>query len=99
MSSNPPRDENGDNPKDPFQEMFERLLGSQGMSGENMPGGMPMNPQAMSMMFQQIQSMMSSGGTDEPVNWELARNHARQVASHKGDPSVTAKQKAPWTTP
>lgn len=93
MSSNPPRDENGDNPKDPFQEMFERLLGSQGMSGENMPGGMPVNPQAMSMMFQQIQSMMSSGGTDEPVNWELARNHARQVASQKGDPSVTGKQK------
>lgn len=93
MSSNPPRDENGDNPKDPFQEMFERLLGSQGMSGENMPGGMPVNPQAMSMMFQQIQSMMSSGGTDEPVNWELARNHARQVASQKGDPSVTSKQK------
>ena len=93
MSSNPPHDENGDNPKDPFQEMFERLLGSQGMSGENMPGGMPMNPQAMSMMFQQIQSMMSTGGTDEPVNWELARNHARQVASQKGDPSVTGKQK------
>ena len=93
MSSNPPRDENGDNPKDPFQEMFERLLGSQGMSAQNMPGGMPVNPQAMSMMFQQIQSMMSSGGTDEPVNWELARNHARQVASQKGDPSVTAKQK------
>lgn len=93
MPSNPPHDENGDNPKDPFQEMFERLLGGRGMSPGNMPAGMPMDPQAMSMMFQQFQAMMSSSGSGEPVNWDLARNQARQVASQKGDPSVTARQK------
>lgn len=92
MPSNPPHDENGENPKDPFQEMFERLLGGQGMPPGGMPAGMP-DPQAMSMMFQQIQSMMSSGPSNEPVNWELARNQARQVASQKGDPSVSARQK------
>ncbi|KHE73554.1 hydrolase [Kocuria marina] len=93
MPSNPPYDENGENPKDPFQEMFERLLGSGNMKPGDMPAGMPMDPQAMSMMFQQIQSMMSSTSSGEPINWELANQHARQVAAQKGDASVSAKQK------
>lgn len=93
MPSNPPNDENGENPKDPFQEMFERLLGSGAMKPGDMPAGMPVDPQTMSMMFQQIQSMMSSSSSGEPVNWDLASQHARQVASQKGDPSVTEKQK------
>lgn len=41
MPSNPPNDENGENPKDPFQEMFERLLGSGNMKPGDMPAGMP----------------------------------------------------------
>lgn len=93
MPSNPPNDENGENPKDPFQEMFERLLGSGAMKPGDMPAGMPVDPQAMSMMFQQIRSMMSSSGSGEPVNWELAHQNARQAAAQKGDPSVTEKQK------
>lgn len=94
MPSNPPNDENGESPKDPFQEMFERLLGSGAMKPGDMPAGMPVDPQSMSMMFQQIQSMMSSSGSGEPVNWELAHQNARQAAAQKGDPSVTGKQKS-----
>jgi len=98
MPSNPPNDEHGENPKDPFQEMFERLLGSGAMKPGDMPAGMPMDPQSMSMVFQQIQSMMSSS-SDEPVNWDLANQHARQVAAQKGDPSVTEKQKGAVNDP
>ena len=54
MPSNPPNDENGENPKDPFQEMFERLLGSGAMKPGDMPAGMPVEPQTMSMMFQPV---------------------------------------------
>ena len=93
MPANPPNDENGQNPKDPFQEMFERLMGSGAMKPGDMPAGMPTDPQSMSMIFQQIQSMMSSSNSGDPVNWELANQHARQVASQKGDPSVTDRQK------
>ncbi|RKQ36726.1 zinc-dependent metalloprotease [Kocuria tytonis] len=93
MPSNPPHDENGENPKDPFQEMFERLLGSGAMKPGDMPAGMPTDPQSMSMIFQQIQSMMSASNSGDPVNWDLANQHARQVAAQQGDPSVSAKQK------
>lgn len=101
MTPQPPNDRSGDNPgasdddgrKDPFREMLEQLMGGSGMSPEDLQrAGMAMDPQAMSMMFQQIQSMM--GGTAEgPVNWTLARDHARRIAAADGDPSVTAAQR------
>ncbi|MDO4918898.1 zinc-dependent metalloprotease [Kocuria sp.] len=93
MPANPPNDENGQNPQDPFREMFERLMGSGAMKPGDMPAGMPVDPQSMSMIFQQIQSMMSSSNSGDPVNWELANQNARQVAAQKGDPSVTDRQK------
>ncbi|WP_309126027.1 zinc-dependent metalloprotease [Kocuria sp.] len=98
MTSQPPHDPSGDRPdddgKDPFQEMLERLLGQSGMSPEDLRrAGMPMDPQAMSMMFQQIQSMMGGGATEGPVNWTLAHDHARRIAAADGDPSVSAAQR------
>ncbi|MFI7483329.1 zinc-dependent metalloprotease [Kocuria sp. M1R5S2] len=102
MTPQPPNDRPGDDPdespgdgrKDPFQEMLERLMGQGGMSPEDLQrAGVPMDPQAMSMMFQQIQSMMGGGASEGPVNWTLARDHARRIASADGDPSVTAAQR------
>ena len=98
MTPHPPNDRPGDNPgdgpKDPFQEMLERLMGQSGMSPEDLQrAGLPMDPQAMSMMFQQIQSMMGTGATERPVNWKIAHDHARRIAAADGDPSVTAAQR------
>jgi len=98
MTSQPPNDRPGDEPddgKDPFQEMLERLLGQSGMSPEDLRrAGMPADPQAMQMMFQQIQSMMGGAGAAEgPVNWTLAHDHARRIAAADGDPSVTPAER------
>ncbi|MCD1145755.1 zinc-dependent metalloprotease [Kocuria sp. LUK] len=96
MTSQPPHDPSGDDDgrKDPFQEMLERLLGGSGMNPEDLRrAGVPMDPQTMSMMFQQIQSMMGGAGTEGPVNWKLAHDHARRIAAADGDPSVTAAQR------
>ncbi|MCC5784271.1 MULTISPECIES: zinc-dependent metalloprotease [Kocuria] len=91
---NTPGDDSGDGPKDPFQEMLERLMGQSGMSPEDLQrAGVPVDPQAMSMMFQQIQSMMGAGASEGPVNWKLAHDHARQIAAADGDPSVTPAQR------
>jgi putative hydrolase len=41
--------------------------------------------------LQQLGAMLQSGGTDTgAVNWELARDTARQVVAQAGDPSVSA---------
>ena len=98
MTPQPPNDRSGDGSddgrKDPFQEMLERLMGQGGMSPEDLQrAGMAMDPQAMSMMFQQIQSMMGAGAAEGPVNWKLAHDHARQIAAADGDPSVTSAQR------
>ncbi|GEO93982.1 zinc-dependent metalloprotease [Kocuria turfanensis] len=89
-----PGDDSGDHRKDPFQEMLERLMGQGGMSPEDLGrAGIPMDPQAMSMMFQQIQSMMGAGAGEGPVNWKLAHDQARRIAAADGDPSVTPAQR------
>lgn len=102
MTPQPPNDRPGDSPgdssddgrKDPFQEMLERLMGQSGMNPEALQrAGMPLDPQAMSMMFQQVQAMMGAGASEGPVNWKLAHDHARRIAAADGDPSVTAAQR------
>lgn len=94
MSSNPPND--GEDPKDPLSEMLAKLFGAQGAGGINpeefaKATGMPSDPQALAMMFQQVQAMMSSQ-SDAPVNWQLAHENARQAAASGNDPSITAAQ-------
>ncbi|HET7414535.1 MAG TPA: zinc-dependent metalloprotease [Arthrobacter sp.] len=94
MSSNPPNE--GEDPKDPLSEMLAKLFGAQGAGGINpeefaKATGMPSDPQALAMMFQQVQAMMSSQ-SDAPVNWQLAHENARQAAASGNDPSITAAQ-------
>lgn len=54
----------------------------------NLPG-IPKDPAALAAMLSQVQQMLATSG-DDPVNWDLARDVARQVAAQDGDPTVSA---------
>ncbi len=53
----------------------------------NIPG-MPTDPASLQAMLSQVQHLMSSSTDQGPVNWDMARDVARRVASDGGDPSV-----------
>ncbi|MFZ3417934.1 zinc-dependent metalloprotease [Arthrobacter sp. 3Tela_A] len=95
MSSNP--SDHGDTPQDPLSEMLARLFGGGGAAGGLDPqelakaAGLPSDPNAMAMIFQQVQAMFSAP-SEGPVNWQLAKDNARRVAAAGGDPSVTSGQ-------
>ncbi|WP_312180871.1 zinc-dependent metalloprotease [Arthrobacter sp.] len=96
MSSNP--SDHGDSPQDPLSEMLARLFGGQapgagGIDPQELAkaAGLPSDPNAMAMIFQQVQAMFSTP-SDGPVNWQLAKDNARRVAATDSDPSVTAQQ-------
>jgi putative hydrolase len=57
------------------------------------PGGFDMNQ--LGEALQQLGRMMSSGGGPDagPVNWDLARDGARQLVVQEGDPSVNATER------
>lgn len=56
------------------------------------PGGFDMSQ--LGEALQQLGRMMASGGADAgPVNWELARDGARQHVVAEGDPSVNATER------
>src|ERR1700723_4332525 len=60
--------------------------GSGGGSGDN-PGGNPLgDPQQFADALRQFADLMAWQGG--PVNWDLARNVARQTVAAEGDPSV-----------
>lgn len=54
--------------------------------------GISEDPEALGRVLGQIKRVLDSS-TDEPVNWEIAHDLARQVAVAEGDPSVSATQK------
>ncbi|MCC3290434.1 zinc-dependent metalloprotease [Arthrobacter sp. zg-Y1110] len=90
MSSNP--SDRGDNPQDPLSEMLARLFGAGGAGGMDptelaKAAGLPSDPNAMAMIFQQVQAMFSAS-SDGPVNWQLAKDNARRVAATGSDPST-----------
>ncbi|MDX6335603.1 MAG: hypothetical protein QOG05_2943, partial [Streptosporangiaceae bacterium] len=63
--------------------------GSGGGSGDN-PGGNPLgplgDPQQFADALRQFADLMAWQGG--PVNWDLAKNVARQTVAAEGDPSV-----------
>lgn len=93
MSSNP--SDRGDNPQDPLSEMLARLFGAGGAGGAGgmdpaelaKAAGLPSDPNAMAMIFQQVQAMFTAS-SDGPVNWQLAKDNARRVAATGSDPST-----------
>jgi putative hydrolase len=54
--------------------------------------GVADNPEALGQVLGQIKRVLDSSGED-PVNWELAHDLARQVAVAEGDPSVSQRNK------
>lgn len=95
----------GSSGNDPMEEFFKKLQESgfdpsaMGMNGngsfdpeamKNM--GMPFDPAMLSGIFAQVNAMMSAQPSDEPVNWDLAKQHARQVLAAGDDPSMTSNQ-------
>lgn len=54
--------------------------------------GLPDDPAVLGQVLGQIQRMLSASG-DGPVNWDLARDLARQAAVADGDPSVGEAQR------
>ncbi|MED6045760.1 zinc-dependent metalloprotease [Rothia sp. BD8] len=95
-SQNPDdRESHGEGDGNPFEELFRRLSSGQGLNPEDLRGmSVPMDPAMMSGLFSQIQAMMSGMSRDGSVNWEAARDHARQLAAAESDPSLTGSRKA-----
>lgn len=97
MTSNPLNPLNGDDtPKDPLAEMLQNLMSGKGMDSFDAAelakaAGLPEDPHLLAQMFTQVQAMMSAP-SEGPVNWQLAHENARRVASGSSDPSVTALQ-------
>jgi putative hydrolase len=90
----------GQGPTDPMAAMFQQMFGGAGGAGSfggidpAMLGaaGLPADPQALSQVLAQVQRLLSTAG-EGPVNWELARDVARQAAVAGGDPSVGESQR------
>lgn len=104
-SQNPHDNNDG---SDPFEEFFKKLSENGGFESGNFDpsamgidpemmknmGGLPMDPAMMQGIFAQVSAMMNSTSANQPVNWDLARQTARQVVSAQGDSSVSAQQKS-----
>lgn len=50
--------------------------------------GLPADPVALQQAMAQVQRMLATSG-DEPVNWQMAHDLARQQAAQGGDPSLS----------
>ncbi|MFC8193108.1 zinc-dependent metalloprotease [Cellulomonas sp. NPDC057328] len=50
--------------------------------------GLPADPVALQQAMAQVQHMLATSG-DEPVNWQMAHDLARQQAAQGGDPSLS----------
>lgn len=89
--------------RDPLEEFLKKLR-EQGFDSSAMNGaagfdaaalknmGIPLDPSMLSGIFAQVNSMMNAQPSDDPVNWDMAKQHARQVLSMGEDPSVTSTQ-------
>src|SRR5579864_1087009 len=65
--------------------------GSGGFGGPLGPAGPFGDPQQLAEAFRQIAEAMAYQGG--PVNWDLAKNTARQTVAANGDPSVLDNQR------
>lgn len=76
----------------------DRRSGSGGQGGGEGPGGLPFgpggpfgDPQQFAEALRQFADLMAYQGG--PINWDLAKNTARQAVAAKGDPSVPANER------
>ncbi|MEP9361666.1 zinc-dependent metalloprotease [Nocardioides sp. CN2-186] len=71
----------------PFEQFFGAMGGAMGGAGGAGGAGMP----DLSMLFNQIQSMMQPH--DGPVNWDFALDLARKTVAQSPDPTPSQKQR------
>src|SRR5215469_16195614 len=65
--------------------------GQGGVEGPFGPGGPLGDPQQLAEALRQFANLMSYQGG--PINWDLAKNIARQTVAAKGDPSVLENER------
>lgn len=97
----PDQSDDRSGPTPPWEQMLRALLGdradeaiaelrSRGIDPASLDaaGALPADPLAMQQVLAQVQRLFASGD-DEPVNWQMAHELARQQAAVGGDPSLT----------
>ncbi|TQL03537.1 zinc-dependent metalloprotease [Cellulomonas sp. SLBN-39] len=70
---------------DAIREMRERGMDPAAMAAAS---GLPSDPALLAQVVSQVQRMFAASG-DEPVNWQMAHDLARQQAAQGGDPSLS----------
>ena len=101
MSSDNPAVPGPDGSGEPWEQMLRAMLGpgadeairelrERGIDPSAM-NNLPTDPAQLQQAFEQMQRMLASSG-DEPVNWQMAHDLARQQASAEGDPTLTTAQ-------
>ena len=78
----------GDGADEAIRELQERGFDPGAMAAAS---GLPDDPAALQQVFAQVQALLAASG-DDPVNWQMAHDLARQQAAAGGDPSLTAHQ-------
>ncbi|MCM0641167.1 zinc-dependent metalloprotease [Cellulomonas wangsupingiae] len=73
---------------DAIREMREMGVDPAAMAAAS---GLPADPVALQQALAQVQRMLATSG-DQPVNWQMAHDLARQQAAVGGDPSLTPAQ-------
>jgi len=101
VSSDNPAVPGPDGSGEPWEQMLRAMLGpgadeairelrERGIDASAL-NNLPSDPAALQQAFDQMQRMLASSG-DEPVNWQMAHDLARQQASAEGDPSLSPAQ-------
>lgn len=85
--------------RDPLEEFIKRLQESgfdpQAAGGQGLPNmGIPLDPAMLSGIMGQINAMMQGASSDGGINWDSAKQQARQILVAQGDPSVSSQQAA-----
>ncbi|MEZ0448490.1 zinc-dependent metalloprotease [Cellulomonas sp. ICMP 17802] len=78
----------GDSADEAIRELQERGFDPAAMAAAS---GLPDDPAALQQVFAQVQALLAASG-DDPVNWQMAHDLARQQAAAGGDPSLTVAQ-------
>lgn len=84
----PPAGQGPEGEEPDFAKLFSEFMDQGGLDPQAMAAlGLPTDPAMMQQIMAQVQAMMTSTG-DGPVNWDLAKDTARQVTAMSGDASV-----------
>ena len=81
----------GEGADEAIRELQERGFDPGAMAAAS---GLPDDPAALQQVFAQVQSLLAASG-DDPVNWQMAHDLARQQAAAGGDPSADRRAGTP----